>query len=73
MAGDYPNSEAASGQKSSARGFWANVARGLTAGGLVIAGAMPGPRVPETDMGSDWNAIGGDVRAALRKYAARSG
>jgi hypothetical protein len=73
VAGDHQNPEAADSRKMASRGLRANVMRGLTAAGIVISGALPGPTVPATDMAWDWEAIGSDIRNATRKYAARSG
>jgi hypothetical protein len=53
--------------------FLSNVVRGFAASGMFLVGAMPRPRVPNTDMGTDWDAIGGDFRAAISKYAGRIG
>ncbi len=45
--------------------------RGLTASGVVLAGALPGPKAPSTGIHSDWEALGQDMSTALNKYATR--
>jgi hypothetical protein len=67
------NGRSAVSEKRSAKGFAAGFIKGLTAGGIMMAGLMAGPKAPATDMASDWDAIGGDVRTAIGKYAARRG
>jgi hypothetical protein len=73
MSDDPKNSLADHVSKSSARSFGSNFIKGLTASGMMFAGALSRPKVPSTDMGSDWDAIGQDIRVALTKYAARVG
>jgi len=67
------NDQAAVSEKGAAKGFAAGFMKGLAAGGMIMAGLMSGPKAPGTDMASDWDAIGGDVRTAIGKYAARRG
>jgi hypothetical protein len=68
---EHPKTPAVDANPGPMRGFWANFIKGLTAGGMFIGGVLPGPSVPTTDMGSDWESIGRDIRTTLKRYAAR--
>lgn len=73
MVSDPKNARMKSPSRAFGGSFLAELIKGLTAGGMVFAGVIPGPKVPSTDMRSDWEALGEDVRTALSKYAGRRG
>ena len=41
---------------------------GLSSVAMLVAGSIDAPRVPGTNITSDWKAVGGDLRTAIRKY-----
>jgi hypothetical protein len=73
MADDTEADQPHGALRSPTGSFRSEIMKGLAIGGLIMAGALPGPKAPSTTMASDWEAIGGDFQSALSKYAARVG
>jgi len=52
------------------RSFTSGLLFGLSAASLTLASRLPRPKMPKGDLASDWDAIGDDMRSALRKHVA---
>jgi hypothetical protein len=54
----------------SGRSFTSGLLFGLSAASLTLSNQLPRPKAPKEGLASDWEAIGGDLRTALRKHVA---
>lgn len=51
--------------------FTGGLLLGLGSASLFLAGTLPAPKVPPEGQNSDWEAVGRDMRSAIRGYSER--
>jgi hypothetical protein len=50
------------------KSFTSGLLFGLSAASLFLGGELRGPKAPTDGIGSDWKAVGKDVRSAMRRH-----